>query len=146
MAATEHSSKPAGATERADFVIPLLLLILDAVAIETAFLASYALRFHTRIFDALGFVKENAPPMQGYVLGSLVVILVWLLLFDSRNMYGARRNVTLADELLNIVRVVSLGMLIVMSGAFFVFARRIRPALGNGHPLHLCRKSQCTVV
>jgi exopolysaccharide biosynthesis polyprenyl glycosylphosphotransferase len=34
-------------------------------------------------------------------------------------MYRARRNVSFADELLNIVRVVSLGMLIVMSVAFF---------------------------
>jgi len=106
-------------TERADFVIPLLLVLLDALAIESAFLASYALRFHTGVFDALGFVKENAPPIQGYVLGSFVVIVVWLMLFDSRNMFAARRNVTLADELLNIVRVVSLGMLIVMSAAFF---------------------------
>ncbi len=109
----------AGNTERADFVIPLLLVLLDAVAIEAAFLASYALRFHSRLFDALGFLQENAPPIHGYVLGSLVVIVVWLMLFNSRHMYGARRNVTLADELLNTVRVVSLGMLIVMSAAFF---------------------------
>jgi Undecaprenyl-phosphate glucose phosphotransferase len=106
-------------TERADFVIPLLLVLLDAIAVEAAFLASYALRFHTTLFDALGFVRENAPPMKGYMLGSLVVIVAWLLLFDSRRMYSARRDVTLADELLNIVRVVSLGMLIVMSAAFF---------------------------
>lgn len=110
---------PATSTEKADFVIPLLLVLLDTAAIEAAFLASYALRFHTTLFDRLGFLKENAPPIQGYVLGSLVVIVVWLLLFGSRNMYGARRNVTLADELLNVIRVVTLGMLIVMSAAFF---------------------------
>jgi Undecaprenyl-phosphate glucose phosphotransferase len=115
----EQNGKTGGGTERADFVVPLLLVLLDALAIEAAFLASYVLRFHTGLFDALGFVKENAPPVQAYLLGSLVVIVVWLMLFDSRNMYGARRNVTLADELLNIIRVVSLGMLIVMSAAFF---------------------------
>jgi Undecaprenyl-phosphate glucose phosphotransferase len=116
---TQQTHSATASTEKADFVIPLLLVLLDAIAIEAAFLFSYTLRFHTRLFDTLGFVKENAPPIQGYVLGSLVVIVIWLMLFDSRNMYAARRNVTLADELQNIVRVVILGMLIVMSAAFF---------------------------
>jgi exopolysaccharide biosynthesis polyprenyl glycosylphosphotransferase len=34
-------------------------------------------------------------------------------------MYSARRNATLADEFVNVVKVVSLGMLVVMSGTFF---------------------------
>ncbi len=34
-------------------------------------------------------------------------------------MYGVRRNVNLSDELINVVKVVSMGMLIVMSAAFF---------------------------
>jgi Undecaprenyl-phosphate glucose phosphotransferase len=115
----QEKGKVSASTERADFVIPFLLVVLDAIAIEAAFLVSYALRFHTTLFDVLGFVKEHAPPIDGYVLGSLVVIVAWLLLFDSRHMYGARRSVTIADEFLNIARVVSLGMLIVMSAAFF---------------------------
>jgi len=104
---------------RGDFVVPLLTVLSDAVAIESAFLLSYWLRFKSTVFDTLGFVREAAPPVQGYLIGSIVVIAVWLLLFHSRTMYSTRRNATLADEFINIVKVVSLGMLVVMSGAFF---------------------------
>lgn len=56
---------------------------------------------------------------MAYIYGSFVVIPVWLLILNARKMYGARRNVALSDELVSIVKVVTLGMLIVMSTAFF---------------------------
>jgi len=104
---------------RADFWIPLLTVLSDALAIETAFILSYWLRFRSTLFDALGFVREDAPPFSAYLIGSVVVTLVWLLLFHSRHMYRARRNVNRSDEFINIVKVISLGMLIVLSAAFF---------------------------
>ncbi|MGB6031616.1 MAG: hypothetical protein WBH55_02185, partial [Bacteroidota bacterium] len=104
---------------RGDFAVPLLTVLSDAVAIELAFLLSYWLRFKSTIFDVLGSVEGAAPPVQGYLFGSIFVIAVWLMLFHSRKMYSARRNATLADEFVNVVKVVSLGMLVVMSGTFF---------------------------
>lgn len=102
-----------------DFLIPFLTVLFDALAIEFSFLFSYWLRIHSTLFDSLGFVNENAPPVEGYLLGSLFIVPIWLMLFHSRKMYSTRRNVPLADELINIVKVVTLGMLIVMSAAFF---------------------------
>ncbi len=104
---------------RGDFLVPFLTVASDALAIEAAFLFSYWLRFRSWIFDSLGFLDANAPPISGYLAGSAFVILIWLLLFNGRKMYGGRRNVTLFDELVNVVKVVSIGMLIVMSAAFF---------------------------
>jgi Undecaprenyl-phosphate glucose phosphotransferase len=104
---------------RGDFLIPFLTVICDVVAIEIAFLLSYWIRFHTSFFTSLGYLEENAPPLGGYLGGSLFIIPVWLMLFNARQMYGSRRNVSMADESLNIVKVVSLGMLVVMSAAFF---------------------------
>lgn len=104
---------------RGDFLIPLLTVVSDAAAIELAFLFSYWLRFRSSVFDWLGFVREDMPPLSLYVVGSVFVILVWLMLFESRRMYGARRNVNLSDELVTIVRVVTFGMLIVLSATFF---------------------------
>ncbi len=103
---------------RNDFLIPTLGVLFDAIAIEFSFLAAYWLRFRT---DALTFLaqSEATPLLSGYVLGSFFIVPVWLLLFNARKMYGARRNVSLADEFVSIVRVVSIGMLIVMSAAFF---------------------------
>jgi len=104
---------------RGDFLVPFLTVASDVLAIEAAFLFAYWLRFRSWIFDSLGFLDANAPPISGYLAGSAFVILIWLLLFNARKMYGGRRNVNLFDEFVNVVKVVSMGMLIVMSAAFF---------------------------
>ena len=104
---------------RGEFYLPLLSVLLDAAAIEAAFLFAYWLRFETPFFADFGFVDATKPAFASYLEGSAVVVLVWLLLFQSRGMYAIRRNVTLADELFGVIKVVSLGMLLVMSAAFF---------------------------
>jgi exopolysaccharide biosynthesis polyprenyl glycosylphosphotransferase len=103
---------------RNDVLIPALGVLFDALAIESAFLISYWLRFNTPILKFLTVGGEK-PPLGAYFYGSLVVIAVWLLLFQSRRMYGARRNVSLPGEFFDVVKLVSFGMLIVMSAAFF---------------------------
>ncbi|MBI4535577.1 MAG: undecaprenyl-phosphate glucose phosphotransferase [Ignavibacteriae bacterium] len=106
-------------SRRGDFLIPLLTVLFDCIAIESSFLFSYWLRFRSPFFEYLGYMHGDAPPIEGYLLGSLFIVLIWVMLFNSRKMYSARRNVTLSDEVINIVKVVSLGMLVVMSAAFF---------------------------
>ncbi len=103
---------------RNDFLIPALGVVFDSLAIECAFLAAYWLRFKTSLLTFLP-LAESTPPLGAYLYGSLVIIPIWLLLFNSRRMYGARRNVGPADEFFGVVRLVTLGMLVVMSGAFF---------------------------
>lgn len=103
---------------RNDFLIPTLAVLFDIAAIEFAFLFSYWLRFNTSLFDFLP-LTENTPPLQAYIYGSFVIIPIWLLIFNSRKMYGARRNMGLSDELFSIIKLITLGMLVVMSAAFF---------------------------
>ena len=104
---------------RGDLVIPLLTVLVDAFAIQLSFLLSYWLRFHSSVFSLFGFGPADVPPIAGYWKGSFVVTLVWLMLFHARKMYRARRSVSLIEELLNVIRIGSIGMLIVMSAAFF---------------------------
>jgi len=104
---------------RGDFIVPFLTVVTDALAIEASFLLSFWLRFRSTLLDHLGFVREAAPAVQGYLIGSAVVVLAWLMLFDARAMYRARRNVNMSDEMVNVVKVVSQGMLLVLSAAFF---------------------------
>lgn len=108
-----------GESRRGEVIIPFLTVVMDMLAIEFAFLFSYWLRVSSGFFNYLGFVDADAPPIGGYLLGSLFVIPVWLMLFNSRKMYSTRRNVSLSDELISVVKVVTLGMLIVMSATFF---------------------------
>jgi exopolysaccharide biosynthesis polyprenyl glycosylphosphotransferase len=103
---------------RKDFLIPLLTVVADAIAIEGSFLFSYWLRFHSP-FTALLPVELGVPSLDAYILGSVFVIPTWLLLFHSRQMYTSRRTVYFTDEVFTVVRLVFFGMLIVMSAAFF---------------------------
>ena len=103
---------------RNDFLIPLLAVVSDVIAIEAAFLLSYWLRFYsplTSIFE----VTRGVPPLSGYILSSIAFMPMWLAVFQWRQMYGARRNTHLSDEFFAIVRLVSIGLLIIMSATFF---------------------------
>jgi exopolysaccharide biosynthesis polyprenyl glycosylphosphotransferase len=103
---------------RNDFLIPLLAVISDAAAIEAAFLLSYWFRFFSPLTSTFE-VTLGVPPFATYVNSSLIFIPIWLAVFQSRRLYGARRNSHLSDEFFAIVRLVSIGMLIVMSATFF---------------------------
>jgi exopolysaccharide biosynthesis polyprenyl glycosylphosphotransferase len=103
---------------RKDFLIPLLTVLSDAFAIEGSFVFSYWLRFYSPLTE-YAEVTKGFPPLSAYVAGSLLVIPVWLFIFNQRGMHKARRNVYFSDEFFAIVRLVFVGMLIVMAGAFF---------------------------
>lgn len=103
---------------RKDFLIPLLTVLSDGFAIEASFLFSYWLRFYSPLTE-YAEVTKGFPPLSAYVAGSLLVIPVWLFLFNQRGMHRARRNVYFSDEFFAVVRLVFIGMLIVMAGAFF---------------------------
>jgi exopolysaccharide biosynthesis polyprenyl glycosylphosphotransferase len=106
------------AKRQRDLLIPLLTVISDIVAIEGAFLFSYWLRFYSS-FTQLFPVTSGFPPLEAYVEGSLVVIPVWLFLFNNRKMYRPRRIVYFSDDFFAVVRLVTIGMLIVMASTFF---------------------------
>jgi len=101
-----------------DIFIPFLTVLSDAIAIEAAFLFSYWLRFYsplTRYFE----VTKGFPPLEAYIWGSLVAIVVWLLIFKSDGFYGARRLEHPLDEFYNVVKGVTVGLLVVVAATFF---------------------------
>ena len=103
---------------RQDFLIPLLTVVTDAIAFEISFLFSYWLRFLPS-FTQLIPVPYGIPPLKEYINSSLVVIPIWLLLFHSRRLYRPRRASSFSDEFFAIVRILIMGMVVVMAGAFF---------------------------
>jgi exopolysaccharide biosynthesis polyprenyl glycosylphosphotransferase len=104
--------------QRNDFFIPLLTFLSDVIAIEAAFLLSYWIRFYSPFIHAVP-VTQGYPPLGAYIYGSLVVIPIWVFLFNRRSLYQPRRTLAMSDEFFAIVRVVTIGMLVVMSAAFF---------------------------
>jgi exopolysaccharide biosynthesis polyprenyl glycosylphosphotransferase len=102
---------------RNDFLIPLLTAASDAAAIVAAFLAAYLLRFSAPFTDLIPAVKGQ-PSLTAYLAGALICAPIWMLFFNARRMYRARRDADFTTELLQIVQVVSFGMLLTMSLAF----------------------------
>jgi exopolysaccharide biosynthesis polyprenyl glycosylphosphotransferase len=103
---------------RQDLLIPLLTVISDAAAIEVSFLFSYWLRFFSTLTHYIP-IEYGLPPLDAYIKSSFVVIPVWCWLFNARHLYLPRRITSFSDEFFAIVRIVVLGMLLVMAGAFF---------------------------
>lgn len=118
---------------RNDFLIPLLAVASDALAIEGAFVLSYWLRFDSPLTSWFP-VELGVPPLDAYLYGSFFVIPAWIFLFKSRGLYRPRRTVHFSEEFFPVVRVVIIGMLIVMAAAFFYrafsFSRLVFGLLG----------------
>ena len=107
-------SKP----RRNDLLIPFLTIFLDIAAFESAFLLSYWLRFFSPLTSYLE-ITLGVPPISTYTTASFVFIPVFLLVFRSRKLYDARRNIHLSDEFFALVRLITIGMMIMMSATFF---------------------------
>ncbi|MCK9410031.1 MAG: undecaprenyl-phosphate glucose phosphotransferase [Bacteriovoracaceae bacterium] len=101
-----------------DLLIPLLTFVFDIAAFESAFLLSYWLRFFSPVTDYFE-ITLGVPPIESYVTASIVFIPVFILVFHSRKLYGARRNVHLSDELFVLIRLITIGMMMMMSATFF---------------------------
>lgn len=106
-----------GPPRRNDLLIPLLYVSGDVVAIVAAFAAAFAVRFSEPI-SALIEVTKGLPPLEAYIIGALVVAPFWLLMFNTRHAYRARRQTDFSTEFFLVLRVASIGMLVVMSLAF----------------------------
>jgi exopolysaccharide biosynthesis polyprenyl glycosylphosphotransferase len=104
--------------KRKDLFIPFLTVTSDILAIEVSFLFSYWLRFFSILTHYIP-ISYGLPPLEAYIQSSLVVIPVWCWLFHSRQLYLPRRITSFSDEFFAIVRLVTLGMLVVMAAAFF---------------------------
>ena len=103
---------------RNDLLIPLLAMVSDVVALEAAFLLSYWLRFYSPLTASFEVVY-GIPPLSSYIAASVVFIPIFILVFRSRRLYGARRNIHLSDEFFVLVRLITIGMMIMMSATFF---------------------------
>jgi exopolysaccharide biosynthesis polyprenyl glycosylphosphotransferase len=101
-----------------DFLIPLATVLTDALAFEASFIFSYWFRFFSS-FTQLLPVTFGIPPLAEYIKSSLIIIPVWLMLFHSRRLYQPRRITSFSDEFFAIIRIIAIGLLVVMAGAFF---------------------------
>ncbi|NOS85549.1 MAG: undecaprenyl-phosphate glucose phosphotransferase [Ignavibacteria bacterium] len=106
-------------SQRTEFLIPLLNILSDSVSIISAFIISYWIRFFFAPFvDLLPFNGE-IPPLTGYIIFAIVVLPVWLLIFQSRKMFRPKRIVFIFDEFFLIGRLVTFGIIFSFGLIFF---------------------------
>jgi exopolysaccharide biosynthesis polyprenyl glycosylphosphotransferase len=99
-------------------LIPFLQVITDIICIESAFLLSYWLRFHSPLTSLLP-VTRGIPSVEIYITSSLLVVLLWLFILETNGLYGVRRNAGRVDEFIGIFKSVTLGMLLAAAATFF---------------------------
>ncbi|MDH7514731.1 MAG: undecaprenyl-phosphate glucose phosphotransferase [Bacteroidota bacterium] len=103
---------------RNDLLIPFLTVLCDAVATVGAFLAAYGIRFYSPLIGIVP-VTKGVPPLEMYLAGGLITAPIWILMFQSKRVYRPRRGVDASAEFFLVARVVSYGMLVVFTLAFF---------------------------
>lgn len=106
-------------SQKGEFLVPLFNILSDVIAIEASFFLAYWLRFYFRpLVDIFPFMGE-IPPLQGYIKLSLMVIPVWILVFQARKMYRPKRVVFIFDEFFLIGRLVTFGIIFSFGLIFF---------------------------
>ncbi len=101
-----------------DFIIPILKILADAIAIECAFLLSYWLRFYSPLTSIIP-VTHGIPPLSAYIEGSLLSIPLWIWLMKRHGLYKQRREVQFTDDFVAILKVSFFSMLILAGIVFF---------------------------
>ncbi|MBK7253784.1 MAG: exopolysaccharide biosynthesis polyprenyl glycosylphosphotransferase [Ignavibacteria bacterium] len=102
-----------------EILIPLLTVLSDAAAIFAAFELSYYIRFFSSFQNIIPATK-GIPDIYGYNIFALMVIPIWLIIFQARKLYRLKRTVFILDELFAIIKCVSIGILFAMSLVFIL--------------------------
>jgi len=106
-------------SQRLEFLIPLLNIASDSMAIFASFIISYYIRFYFTPFVSMFPYQGEIPPISGYMFLAAIVLPVWLLIFQSRNMFRSRRIVFIFDEFFLIGRLVTFGLIFSFGLIFF---------------------------
>lgn len=86
----------------------------DVVLAMAAWFLSYALRFRTGLF-----LPAAVPPMRYYLFVLPVIAVVWPVVFDIFQMYTPKRNISLWQELFQLVKATFMSILVLLSLSFF---------------------------
>lgn len=105
-------------SSKTEIVLPLLTILLDMAAIFSAYLISYYVRFFT-FYANLFPIEKGLPELKGYIYFALFTMPVWVLTFHNFKMYKPRRNVFIGDEFIQIVKCVSISILLSIGIIFF---------------------------
>ena len=94
----------------------IILIIIDMMMLESAFLATYWFRFYSGFW----LVPLGIPPLGMYLAASALILMVFFVIFYVSGMYTLRGGRSLVDELLGLFKGAVLAGLLVLALAFFL--------------------------
>lgn len=99
-----------------DLLQSTLFLVSDLVAIESAFLLTYAIRFLT------GWLPTplGVPPFAPYFYTSIVMLIVFARILHAQGLYDPMRRKRVIEDFAGLTHAVIQGSLVVLAMAFFV--------------------------
>jgi Undecaprenyl-phosphate glucose phosphotransferase len=93
----------------------VILILLDMLMLESAFLTTYWFRFYSGYW----LVPLGIPPLSLYLVASVLILTVFFGIFYASGMYTLRGVRTLVEDLLGLFKGVVLASLLVLAMAFF---------------------------
>ncbi len=93
----------------------IILIVIDMLMLESAFLITYWYRF----FSGIWLVPLGVPPLALYLPVSVLILMVFFGIFYASGMYTMRGGRSLVDDLLGLFKGVVLASLLVLALAFF---------------------------
>lgn len=91
------------------------LVIVDALVIIAAFLLAWYIRIHSGIME----VEGGFLSFEEYLIPVLIMIPVYLIIYNFKRLYNTERMVFLSKEIINII-VANLWGIIIFTGLLFV--------------------------
>lgn len=93
-----------------------ILLFADLLAISTAWISAYYLRF-----SGIGIpIYYETPPFHIYLIVLLPIIFIWPFIFRNMGIYRPRRISSLFSEVFDITTASTLALLVLVAATFFI--------------------------
>jgi exopolysaccharide biosynthesis polyprenyl glycosylphosphotransferase len=102
-----------------NLVVPLLKIVIDAVAVLVSVPLSFYIRFHSHFTKIIAVRDNYIPPLENYLYFSVVLAAVYLILFSINHSYRSRIFTSFPQDIPVIFKVSLQAMVVAFSIAFF---------------------------
>ena len=102
-------------TKRRQLTFSGVLLIADALVISVSFLFSYWFRFYSGLMST----TKGIPPLEPYFVASIVVALLWVLIFWMVGLYESRQVLARDEEIYRVAKGTVVGLVAILAFSFF---------------------------
>ncbi len=102
-----------------NLVVPLLKIVIDALAVLISVPLSFYIRFHSHFTKVVAVRDNYIPPLENYLYFSAVLAIIYIVLFSINRSYRTRIFTSFSQDIPVIFKVSLQAILVAFSIAFF---------------------------